>query len=362
MQVTKNQHYVPQCLLKFFSWEDKKERKTNILDIPRDSFRYRQAIKNICSQNYFYDKDNMVENILSEKVEGPAAQLISSIVHHDTTALDSPENWMRLLIFVSTLLSRTPKVMDKLNSTIQTNVQSISRELLRLNGMDPQSADRMRLKINDEAGLISLLTLRGYYASILLTDLKLNLSINKTDRDFFISDHPVFVYNWLYKKLKHPGVTGFGARGLQIFLPLSPKLILCLYDPEVYKYGEKDNFLTDLHDVKDIEILNSFQVINSKSFIVFLNRKSEADIKSMFRRHGNKQLHTQKSIEYEVDVLGDEAARTRHIVYSKQFRIGAMPSFIKVKRKADSSVYEIRNPEAFEHFSRLTQAKGRAAK
>jgi len=356
MQITKNQHYVPQCLLKFFSWEDKRERRTNIFDIPRDSFRYSQAIKNICSQNYFYDKDNEVENLLSEIIETPAAPLISSIINRDTKVLELPENWMRLLIFVSTLLSRTPKAIDKMDSIIQTNIQSFSRELLRLNGMDTQNADGVRLKINDESSLISLLTLQGYYASILLTDLKFHLAINKTDLDFFISDHPVFMYNWLYRNLNHPGVSSIGARGLQLFLPLSPQLILCFYDPEIYKYGPKGSLLTDIQNVKDVEILNSFQAINSKSFVIFLDRKSKTNIQSMILRHGNKKLYTQKSIEYEVDVLGDEAARTRHIVYSKQFRLGAMPSFIKVKKKVDNSAYGIRNPEAFEYFSRLTQA------
>jgi len=355
MPITKNQHYVPQCLLKFFSWEDKKTRKTNVFDITRVSFRYDQPIKNICSQRYFYDTDNMVENILSEKIEAPAAPLISSIVHHDTTVLDSPENWIRLLIFISTLLSRTPKVIDRMDSIIQTNIQSISRELLRLNGMDSRNADGVKLKINDEAPLISLLTLQGYYASILLTDLKFHLAINKTDLDFFVSDHPVFMYNWLYRNINHPEVTSFCAKGLQLFLPLSPQLILCLYDPEIYKYGSKNSLLTDIHDVKDVEILNSFQVINSKSFVMFLDPRSETNIKSTFRRHGKKKLHTQKSIEYEVEVLGNEAARTRHILYSKQLKIGVMPSFVNVKRKVDNSEYGIRNPQAFELFLQLTQ-------
>ncbi|MDG2990486.1 DUF4238 domain-containing protein [Candidatus Synechococcus calcipolaris G9] len=355
MQITKNQHYVPQCLLKFFSWEDKKERKTNVFDIPRYSFRYSQSIKKICSQNYFYDTDNMVENILSQKIEAPTAPLISSIVHHDTTVLDSSENWIRLLIFVSTLLSRTPKVMDRMDSIIQTNIQSISRELLRLNGMDSRNADGVKLKIDDEAPLISLLTLQGYFASILLTDLKFHLAINKTALDFFISDHPVFMYNWLYRDLDHPGITGFGTKGLQLFLPLSPRLMLCLYDPEIYRYGSKYSLLTDVHDVKDVGILNSFQAINSKSFVVFLDRKSETNIKSMLRHYGSKTLHMQKSIEYEVEVLGNETVRTRHIVYSKQLKIGVMPSFVNVKRKADNSVYGVRNPEAFEYFSQLTQ-------
>jgi hypothetical protein len=355
MQITKNQHYVPQCLLKFFGREDGKEIRTNIFDILRDSFRYNQTIKNICSQNYFYDTDNTVENILSEKIETPAAPIISSIVHHDTTVLDSPENWIHLLRFVATLLSRTPKAMDRVDSIIQTNIQSISREILRLNGMDSRNADGVRLRINNKASL-NTLTLQGYYASILLTDLKFNLAINRTDLDFFVSDHPVFMYNWLYRDLIHPEVTSLGARGLQLFLPLSPKLILCLYDSETYKYGVKGSFLTNIYNIKDVEILNSFQAINSKLFVVFLDCKSETNITSMIRRHGNKHLHTQKSIEKEADVLGTEAARTRHIVYSKQFRIGAMPSFLKVKRKVKNSAYEIRNPEAFECFSRLTQA------
>ena len=232
----------------------------------------------------------------------------------------------------------------------------MAREFLRLNGMDSRNADGVKLKIGDEADLISCLTLQGYYASILLTDLKFHLAINKTSLDFFISDHPVFIYNQLYRNLDHPEVTSFGARGLQLFLPLSPRLILCLYDPEVYKYGTKNSLLTDINKVKDVEILNSFQAINSKSFVVFLDRTSEINIKSMIRRHGEKELHTQKNAEYEVDVLGDESARTSHIVYSKQFRIGVMPSFINVKRKVDKSVCRVRNPEAFEYFSRLMQA------
>lgn len=357
MQVTKNQHYVPRCLLRFFSWKSGNERRTNVYDITRDSFRYNQSIKKICSQSYFYDKDNIVEDILSKNIETPAAPLISALVHHDTTALDVPENWMRLISFVSTLLHRTPKSLDKIDSIIQTNIQSFSHELLRLNGMDFRSAGKGRLNIKDEATLVSLITLQGYYASILLTDLEVNLAVNKTGLDFLISDHPVFMYNWLYRKLDHPGVTSFGSRGLQLFLPLSPKLVLCLYDPKVYKYGTKGGLLTDIYEEKDVEILNSFQAINSKSFVVFADRKSETDIRPIIRRYGNKQLHTQRSIEGEIPTLGSEAARTRHIVYSEQIKIGAMPSFVKVKRRANRSLYEIRNQEAFEYFVELTRAE-----
>ena len=60
LQVTKNQHYIPQCLLKQFSKDDKGIRKINIFDVKQLSFRNRQSIKNVFSQNYFYDKDNSV--------------------------------------------------------------------------------------------------------------------------------------------------------------------------------------------------------------------------------------------------------------------------------------------------------------
>ncbi len=79
-QITKNQHYVPQCLLKHFGCDAKKSNKINVFDIDRSTVRYNQSIKEVFSQNYFYDKDNLIENFIANQIESPASKIIDAIV------------------------------------------------------------------------------------------------------------------------------------------------------------------------------------------------------------------------------------------------------------------------------------------
>jgi hypothetical protein len=88
MQVTKNQHYVPQCLLRYFGYDVRRKRKLNVFDTTRSVARYNQSVKEIFSQNYFYGKDNEIENFLAEKVEGPASKILEKIVNGDCEITD----------------------------------------------------------------------------------------------------------------------------------------------------------------------------------------------------------------------------------------------------------------------------------
>ena len=63
--VTKNQHYVPQLLLRRFAVRSGREDRINVYDIVRGQMRQNQSIKEVCSGNYTYDKDNSVENFLA---------------------------------------------------------------------------------------------------------------------------------------------------------------------------------------------------------------------------------------------------------------------------------------------------------
>ena len=135
-QVTKNQHYIPQCLLKQFSKDDKGIRKINIFDVKKLSFRNRQSIKNVFSQNYFYDKDNSVENILSSIIESPNSPVIDSIIRGEVNIISDPINWLNLLKFIAVLCSRTPQARDLLISFTNQHLISFSKEFFRLNGID----------------------------------------------------------------------------------------------------------------------------------------------------------------------------------------------------------------------------------
>jgi hypothetical protein len=333
-QITKKQHFVPRCLLKHFTQDN--EKTINIFDINKYQLRTDQKISEVFYQNYFYDRDNEVEDTLAT-IESDASPLIDKIIKENKSLLEyidldtsdqhiktiehKMENKIKLLMFINLLWSRTPVAQEKAIAGLQAHVQSISKELLRLNHFNPDEAKKTSLEIENESGIISSIALGSIPASVLLSDMSFHLVKNRTSTDFFIADHPAFSYNWFYRNLKHPDVMGIHSRGFQLFLPLSPKLLLCLYDSKVYKYGSRNEFITNLNNPTDIEILNSFQIFSAKSIIGFSSKNSDSDIKIMLEKYKDIKIYKEKRIEYEINEPNSQQIKTRHTVYFEQTKL-----------------------------------------
>lgn len=327
-QITKNQHYVPQFILTYFSYNVKKTKRIQIFDIKKGTFRYNQAVKEVFSQNYFYDEDNSVEDLLSNHVEAPAAVVINKIVNEQFNI--SKENNLSLIRFISVLLVRTPEAKKKAFSFIDSFFDSIIEKMLILNGYD---TGKVLIRPKNPSNVVSILTIQGIIDAGILVDLNFHIIKNNTTSEFCISDHPAFMYNWFYKDLEHPSITSLTARGLQIFLPLSPKFLICLYDPDVYKYGNKNSNITNINSVDDIKILNSFQFMNAESIIGFHEKKSEASLKELYRKYKNFKIYEHESSIVKEDNLKDGNLKTVHLTLTKQTKISKMPSFVKIKKK-----------------------------
>jgi len=342
-QITKNQHYVPQCLLKHFGFDAKKEKRINVFDIERSVVRYNQSVKEVFSQNYFYGKDNEVETFMAENIEGSASKVVDKIVDGDFTIVD--EDVLTLHRFVLSLFCRTPEACERVSEFVNSQLESMMRELLSLNGFDPEEASAGQFNFYQDR-LASLITLQGVLDAVILRDLKYHIIKNETVSEFYISDHPVFIYNWLYRDLEYPGVTSITATGLQIFLPLSPQITLCLYDPKVYKYGQK-SLVTCVSKAEDIEILNSFQVINSDSIIGFRSKLNEDRVKRLYERYKSIKLHQYESGILSTQKEGEGKIRSTHSAFTRQAKLRKMPSFVKIKKKSRNyaSSYQERDPE-----------------
>ncbi|MEG3920016.1 DUF4238 domain-containing protein [Microcoleus sp. T3_A4] len=340
---TKKQHYVPQFLLNHFACDGSQGNRINIFDMDRSDVRYNQPVRGVFSQNYFYDKDNQVENFLAEMIEGPASSVVNKIVSGDFNIIS--EDLLTLHRFILSLYFRTPEASERVSGFFNSHIESIVREGLSLNGFDPEEASAGGFQFYQDK-LASAITLNGVFDAVLLGDLEYHIIKNETSSEFYISDHPVFMYNWLYRELEDPAVTSITAIGLQIFLPLSPKITLCLYDPKVYKYGQRTS-VTCISNDSDIEILNSFQVINSDSIIGFSSRESEAHIKQLYETYKNIKLHQYESGMLSTKKEGKGKIRSTHFVFTRQAQLKKRPSFIKIKRKSKgyASSYQERNPE-----------------
>ncbi|MDJ0696874.1 MAG: DUF4238 domain-containing protein [Mastigocoleus sp. MO_167.B18] len=344
-QITKNQHYVPQCLLKHFANGKKKsKKKINIFDTYRSELRYNQPIKNAFSENYFYDKDNQTEDFLANQIETPASRIIDKIINGNFDLVNKEK--LILQHFILSLFYRTPEASERASLFVNSHLESVVRQLLSLNGFDPEMASAGSFNFHPDH-LASLLAFQGVIDAVLLEDLKYHIIKNETQLEFYISDHPVFIYNWLYRDLEHPEVTSIAATGLQVFLPLSPKITLCLYDPKVYKYGQSSRLVTCIDNNNDIEILNSFQIINSDSFIGFYSKQSETCLKRLYERYKNVRLH-----QYESDILSTNKEakgkiKSTHSSFTKQAKLRKKPSFIKIKKKFKGCAlsYQERDPD-----------------
>jgi hypothetical protein len=341
-------HFVPQLLLDYWNCGKKKgKEKIHIFDKNKSEVRRNQTI----SENFFENNmlhDAVERKIFAQIIEGSAATVVEKIVTGDFNIIS--EDLSTLHIFIWSLYNRTPasrKIANECGNSIWT---LIAQEALRLKGLNAAEANSLEFNFKDDNALSENIINVLHLAKI-LGDLEYHIIKNETSSEFYISDHPVFIYNWFYRDLKHPQVTSITSTGLQIFLPLSPKITFCLYDSKVYKYGDK-SLVTCIFNNSDIEILNSFQVINSNSIIGFSLIESEFNIKQLCEKYKNIKLREPESSILSTNSEDTEDEGKRISVYvqtvERQHKLQKMPSFIKIKKKkAKSRVisYQERNPE-----------------
>ena len=115
----------------------------------------------------------------------------------------------------------------------------------------------------DEMPVFNLTLKDGVVENI--KDLKLAV-ISQPEDVFITSDNPVYFYNQYCEQIQGRGKNGTRQRGLQIFMPLSPRHYLLLYDGKTYDYVKSQSISTS-----DIYSLNGLQVVSAEANLYFAN-------------------------------------------------------------------------------------------
>src|SRR5215471_12348105 len=79
MTKLKNQHFVPRCLLKPFTYQNE-GRAINLYNIRGDRLIERASVKGQCARDYLYGKDGKIETSLS-RIEGSFNSMRERIAH-----------------------------------------------------------------------------------------------------------------------------------------------------------------------------------------------------------------------------------------------------------------------------------------
>lgn len=341
----KKQHYVPQFLLRRFATKESGRSRISVYDIDRIQYRSNQNIRDVCAGNYVYDTDASFEQFLSEHIETPASVDIERLAQaHEPV---NPKPTAELLRFLLVQLFRTRQSYENGLAFMGAGMQTMFAELARLNGYDVEAARRLRISHSEPRAVLAYLAAGAAINWRLISDLRVALVVNRTATEFILSDHPVFQHNWYLRDSREFGASSITARGVQFFLPISPSVTCCLYDPTVYLYREASAGKIVNASEEDVCTLNAFQAINAGGLLMARASSMQGTLQALGRRYADARAFTETAMHTPATIRADGTLRSLHVTERRQERLPAMPSFVKVKNKVRKQLIRCveRNPE-----------------
>lgn len=285
MSHPKNQHYVPQFILRYFCFDNEHlycfDKQNGNIFIPN--------VRNIASEKYFYDIENgrpefSLEYCLAE-IEEKAGFGIKKLNYEHTLKCLIEEDYKNISMLIAIQMLRTKSSREEL-----WHINREVSKILRNEGFDPDSVGNFHeFKSEKEVKEVALYNLKiatNLYPSIIDKKWILYTSGDK----FIISDNPVVKQNTMNKD-PYRGTLGLANNGIEIYFPLSPSIVLCLFCNNTFnnianiydsRYRELDkngnfetrNFVNSVRrkipiecNPENIENINSLQIIYSERFI-----------------------------------------------------------------------------------------------
>lgn len=270
--LVKNQHYVPQCYLRYFAETIHKKNKSistfNIFDKKKIEIRKKQNIKNYASERFFYDVDfellkreaeaegieipqkyielinkvdkQEIEHVFATKVEttmfNPIAEVVAKYTMTQKSAYSNiyviPENKRVMVSYYLTLqYLRTKEFREKMLQMYERGATHIIKKSL-IGKVDKDFLNEMKLKLKENRinlyhNQILLDTKTIEEISLILLGHIWFVAVNETKTKFYTSDNPLVLNG-------HLGNNGLKSKGIEIIFPITPKLALVMRDREYF--------------------------------------------------------------------------------------------------------------------------------
>ena len=240
------------------------------------------SVKGQCSKDYLYGKDLKLEDLLKRYEDGYARVLRVLVNGENPTKQDL----RTLREFMILQYSRTEAASNRIRSWSQ-GIYSTVCESSSVNppDLDLSTSTMIRDALEMFPGFLEV-----------TTDLRICIVKNEASSNFITSDDPVFFTSRFYaQKLKEDS---FGAcsAGALFFLPLSPRLLLVLYDADVYTAIDKKGCFISIDSEKDVYACNELQYINATQNIYFSSWVRRDQIERQFRNVAPRRRDNRMSV------------------------------------------------------------------
>ncbi len=265
MASNKNQHFVPRCHLRPFT-KDEADAAICVFNIDRQKFIVNAPVKNQCSGDYFYGKNDSLER---------AIQLVESAYGKVIRELRMPR--YILTEDAKTVLRRFWLLQYMRTEAASRRTVEMAIESDRVAGIEAFS---FRFDVQ-RAVQFAMLT----YAKTMdvIDDLKICLIRNRTSVPFVTSDDPAVLTNRWYLEDRRIRGRSFGwqASGLLAILPLTPRILCLAYDGDVYNVQHQSGW-ADIRNEADARALNQHQFLNCFANIFLHDPAFAEEIQSSF--------------------------------------------------------------------------------
>lgn len=281
----KKHHYVPQFLLRNFSLGKKK--RLYVFD-KKTSKSFPSHVIDSGHENHFYRDEHLgyesdIEVKLSN-LEDKCAPIIEKIISEQSIAGLSESEISLICLFTAVQMTRTNKTREFLSELNQ----KIAKWVVDAGGDPNKDVENFRLLTESEvkSSAINILnTFPGELGNNLL-DKEIGLLKAPKSEIFYLSDSPVTMHNHFPRPNR--GNLGVNLKGIEIHLPISPRLSLTFMCAEMLsEIREKlmgtaypvdmseaeslvqkvDNKTTSMLRPENVEFQNSLQVSQSSRFI-----------------------------------------------------------------------------------------------
>ena len=222
------QHYVPKFILRSFG-TGRRRSQVFVYDKHEDRV-FLSSIANMAAERRFYDievddKTASLEPLLSD-LESEASVLIATIRSKQSIGFLSDEDRVVLSNFLAVQMLRTRQQRE-----ILRDFDESLRHQMKRRGIELDDIPDFRPLTDQDIKLMSMrMLLRPeQFAAHLITKSWVLLSSPQPGA-FFCSDNPVALQN-TEQSTYLGGNLGLAVPGIEIYFPLSPKLVLALYCP-----------------------------------------------------------------------------------------------------------------------------------
>lgn len=320
MTKKKRHHYIPRFYLKRFSVNNE-GKFIGLYNQKSDVFVQEAPLRHQAYENFLYGEDDEVENALA-CMENEVAKMFYYWTEEKLLYPPPIEsNGFKLLRqFILYQSFRTPKSGNDFTQSLNEGLKVVLKEA------KPDLWKQLEggTIVHDNPVLLTLL--HSIEHEKLLDYLDCKFIVNLSELPLITSDAPVIYYNQLMEAAdNYIGATGLVTKGLQIFYPIHPRLIVCFYDSSVYDLGDGCVNCCSIESIDEIHQLNGLQFLNSEAQLFFDDMISEEYVRELC-----KQYHEYKEEPKQINKILDQGSRKLFFTTTKKPNIGLTLSCFKI--------------------------------